>query len=240
MRTDDVTSPSIAQRAPTVASLALACGMAAAVSGCFDNVETPFPSGLEPWEDPNLAPEPEPTADDPCPETITFARAPSWGRATSVHARACIHAPPSGVWGSIRNPQTGRDPLSTQPPFIVLPAPIPEECDGLYETQLHVDDVVDVDFRVCWRHAVVEGTVDAPLLTASRWQKVWGTAVLTTLEGSLVARPHEADPNITTLEYQYHLDAVFDEPDRIEAYLTSIYGRLRDDAHGIPLLPADF
>lgn len=215
----------------------LAC---AVVPGCFDNVTTGFPEGLEPWEDPNAALAPEPVDGDVCPETIRFARVAEWGRATAVHARACIHAPLSVVWGSIRNPQTGRDPTSTHPPFSVLPAPMPSECNGLYETQVHVDDVVDVDFRLCWRHEVVEGTDDAPLLTASRWQKVWGTSIITTLEGSLVARPHPDDPEITTLEYQYHLDALIDDPGRIESYLTSIYGRLRDDAHGVPLLPADF
>jgi hypothetical protein len=208
--------------------------------GCFDNVGTAFPPGLEPWESTNQASAPMPIDGDPCPETITFARVPNWERSTTVHARACIHAPLSVVWAAIRNPQTGRDPTSSSPPFMVLPTPIAGECDGLYETQVHVDDIVDVDFRICWRHAVSEGTDDAPLVTASRWQKVWGTAIITTLEGSLVARVLEADPNITALEYQYHLDAAIDNPERIESYLSSIYGRLRDDAHGIALLPADF
>ncbi len=220
-------------------SSALALLLSASAPGCFENVGTPFPAGLEPWESENLAPVPGGVAGDPCPEAITFARVEPWGRSTTVHARACVHAPLSVVWAAIRNPQTGRDPSSTHPPFLVL-APIPEECDGLYQTQVHVDDIVDVDFRICWRHEVIEGTDDEPLLTASRWQKVWGTSVLTTLEGSLLARPHPDDPSVTLLEYQYHLDAVFDGPERIEAYLTSIYGRLRDDAHGVPLLPADF
>ena len=208
--------------------------------GCFDNASTPFPPGLEPWESVNLAPPPEPTEADPCPETITFARVAPWRGATSVHARACIHAPLSVVWSSIQNPQTGRERTSTHPPFMVLPELIPDECDGLYQTQVHVDDVVDVDFRICWRHAVIEGTHEAPLLTSTRWQKVWGTSIITTLEGSLLARPHPEDPSITELEYQYHLDALIDGPERIESYLSAIYGRLRDDAHGVPLLPADF
>lgn len=223
--------------ARTARILAVGLGVAA-LAGCFDNVSSNFPPGLEPWE-PNLAPDPAPAEGDPCPETLTFARQPDWGRATSVHARACIHAPLSVVWGVIRNPQTTRDPTSSSPPFMVLD-PIQAECQGDYETQVHVDDVIDVDFRLCWRHAVVEGTDEAPLLTTTRWQKVWGTTVLTTLEGSIVASPHPDDPDVTLLEYQYHLDALIDDPERIEAYLTSIYGRMRDDAHGVPLLPADF
>ncbi len=220
--------------------LSLVALTSATVSGCFDTVATPFPPGLEPWEEPNAAPLPAPIEGDPCPETITLARVAPFGRSTAVHARACIHAPLDVVWDAIRNPQTGRDPSSTHPPFMVLPEPIAEECDGLYQTQVHVDDVVDVDFRLCWRHEVIEGTDDAPLLTATRWQKVWGTSIITTLEGSLIARTHPDDPSITTLEYQYHLDALIDDPERIESYLSAIYARLRDDAHGVPLLPADF
>jgi hypothetical protein len=220
--------------------LALTLALSVAVPGCFDNVATPFPPGLEPWETPNRAPVPTAVDGDPCPETITFARVPAWHGATSVHARACIHAPMATVWRSIRNPQTGRDPTSSSPPFMVIDPPMATECDGLYETQVHVDDVVDVDFRICWRHEVADGTDDAPLLTASRWQKVWGTAIITTLEGSLVAQPLDSDPTITALEYQYHLDAAIDDPERIESYLSSIYARLRDDAHGIMLLPADY
>ncbi|MFO0684074.1 MAG: hypothetical protein U0234_18625 [Sandaracinus sp.] len=220
-------------------ALALVLLASASAPGCFDNVGTPFPPGLEPWESTNQALAPAPVDGDVCPETITFARVAPYGNAIAEHARACIHAPIDVVWASIRNPQTGRDPTSTQPPFMVLPEPIASECDGLYETQLHVDDIIDVDFRICWRHAVVEGTDDAPLVTATRWQKVWGTSVLRTLEGSLVAHPHPDDPGITELEYQYHLDGVMGSAERIESYLSVIYARLRDDAHGIPLLPAD-
>lgn len=211
----------------------------ATVSGCFDTVATPFPPGLEPLEPTNLAALPAPVEGDPCPEVLVLARAPEVGRATSVHARGCVHAPLEVVWRSIQNPQTGRDPSSTDPPFMVLEAS-PDECDGRYLTQLHVDDIVDVDFRLCWRHEVVGGTDDAPLLTATRWQKVWGTTIITSLEGSLLAHPHPDDPSITVLEYQYHFDALIDDPERMEAYLLAIYARLRDDAHGIPLLPADF
>ena len=222
------------------AALSIAIAALAATPGCFDNVSTAFPPGLEPWEPVNLAPDPAPVPGDACPETITFAQAANWGSAIAVHARACIHAPLDVVWSAIRNPQTGRDPTSSSPPFMVLPMPIAGECDGLYETQVHVQDVIAVDFRNCWRHAVVHGTDDAPTLTTTRWQKVWGTSVIRTLEGSLVAAPHAIDPSITELEYQYHLDAVMGSAERIEAYLTSIYGRTRDASHGIMLLPADY
>lgn len=212
----------------------------AAVSGCFDTVATPFPPGLEPFESVNGASLPAPIDGDACPETITLARVAPFDGATNVHARACIHAPLTDVFRAIQNPQTTRDPSSSHPPFLVVEPAIADECDGPYQTQVHVDDIVDVDFRICWRHAVIEGTDDAPLVTATRWQKVWGTTIITTLEGSIVARPHPEDPSITVLEIQYHLEALIDDAERLESYLNAIYARLRDDAHGVPLLPADF
>lgn len=249
-----MTKPSPHERA--LGSLAVLALAGALFGGCFDNVSTPFedtdgavppgtdggpfPSDVAPWEWPNIAPMPTPTATDPCPETITFMNAPSYRRSNAVHARACIHAPLSVVWVSIRNPQTGRAPSTTNPPFIYYPEPMPAECDGLYQTQVHVDNVVDVDFRLCWRHQLISGTEAEPLLTATRWQKVWGSTAIARLEGSLVAYPLAEDPSITVLEYQYHLDAVSSDHGTIYAYLGEIYGRLRDDSHGIPLLPADF
>ncbi|MFO0712092.1 MAG: hypothetical protein U0353_19740 [Sandaracinus sp.] len=218
----------------------LVVAASAAVSGCFDTAATPFPPGLEPLDATNVASFPPAVDGDPCPEALVLARAGEVGRATVVHARGCVHAPLDVVWRAIQNPQTGRDPSSTDPPFMVIAAPSPDECDGDYETQLHVDDVVDVDFRLCWRHEVIEGTDEAPLLTATRWQKVWGTTIITSLEGSLLARPHPDDPSITRIEYEYHFDAIIDDPERMEAYLTAIFGRLRDDAHGVMLLPADY
>jgi hypothetical protein len=220
----------------------------ATVSGCFDTTATPFPPGLEPLGEPtNLAAAwPAPVDGDPCPETMhVLARAPEVGRSRERRCtREAVSTRRSPRWSGARseNPQTGpRSQLDRHPPFIVLPEPSPDECDGRYLTQLHVDDVVDVDFRLCWRHEVVGGTDDAPLLTASRWQKVWGTTILTSLEGSLArAARTPTIPASRVLEYQYHLDALLDDPERIEAYLLAIYARLRDDAHGIPLLPADF
>jgi hypothetical protein len=60
------------------------------------------------------------------------------------------------------------------------------------------------------------------------------------MEGSIVARPLVEDPSITVLEYQYHLDAIArDDHGTIESFLTVIYGRLRQRAHGEPLDPSD-
>jgi hypothetical protein len=63
--------------------------------------------------------------------------------------------------------------------------------------------------------------------------------VISLLEGSLVLRQSERDPNVTEVEYQYHLDAMTATHATIEGYLTTIFGRLRDRAHNRPLTPGD-
>lgn len=214
----------------------------AALAGACGNVESAFPAGSEPWEV-NMAPMPEPVDGDPCPESvITFHRTGFEG-VRAVHARACIHQPLAVVWRALRDPQTARDPGTTHG-FRVVAYDVSADVDPppaySYLTAVHVDDVIDLDFEQTWRHYLVEGTDDEPLLTATRWQKTFGSELLYTMEGSIVALPLEADPAITLLEYQYHLRAAArDDHGTIESFLTTIYGRLRQRAQGEPLDPDD-
>jgi hypothetical protein len=52
------------------------------------------------------------------------------------------------------------------------------------------------------------------------------------MEGSLVTRPLQGHPEITVVEYQYHLDALTANHGTIESFLNVIYGRLVDRVHG--------
>ncbi len=205
------------------------------VPACQENVLTEFPEGFEPWEE-HAAPLPDPVGDDACPETLVFVRNPRYEESWNVHATACIHQPIETVFASVREATTSRDPTTTTT-FEALP-PMAEECDGDYQTAVHVDDVVDVDFRTCWRHTVVsEDETGAPTVTATRWQKVWGSSFISVMEGSIVLAPLESDPNITVVRYQYHLNALSSSNTTVENFLGVIYGRLRDHANGVALTP---
>lgn len=223
-----------------------AVGGAAALgllAGCYSNDTTAFPQGLEPWEE-NLAPLPDPVGDDPCPETLAFTENlrftgtrpdGSTYSANSLHARGCIHQPMEVVWAAIQDPQIGKDHTSVNR-FDVIDPPMAEECDGNYQTQINAGPApFTVDFRLCWRHQVAEGLEDAPALTATRWQKVWGSSALSILEGSLVSRPLEGHPDITVVEYEYHLNAATSSHQTIRDYLTVIFGRLVERSHDRPL-----
>jgi len=193
----------------------------------------------------NVAPLPEATADDPCPETLEMVRGtyrvPEDGRGVrEIHAAACIHAPLDAVFRAARDPQTGRDPTAAMG-FAVNAWETEPDYDCSYETHVIANEVLsmthEMDLR--WRHDVVEGSAEQPLLTASRWQKTFGSSAITLLEGSLVLQPLEGHPEITEVRYQYHLDAVSQGHETIEAYLAVIFERLRQRSHGETLVPDD-
>jgi hypothetical protein len=217
-----------------VASTVGAFGLLTA--GCYSNVATMFPDGFEPWEEQMSEPAAA-TAGDPCPEMpLVHVESHTWqsGHVASVHASACIHAPITEVWRAMRDPESGHDP--TVNTWTVFPEPVAGECAGLFETGINAGSPVSVDFRLCWRYALVSGTEAAPTVVVSRWQKVFGTSAISTLEGTLVASQFPGDPdNITIVDYQYHLSAATTGPSNyqtINEYLDTIYGRLRHIAHG--------
>lgn len=233
--------------------LGLAATCTSLVAGCYDNVQTQFPdtgtmmlpdggetASLAPWETPNLAALPAATATDPCPEVLVLADAPTWmTRVADVHGAGCIHASPADVWAAIQDPETAHDPTSTNTFAVVRPS-MPTECDGPYQTQINAGPAgFTIDFRLCWRHGLVTGTDAAPLLTQSRWQKVWGSTAIRTLEGSIVSMPHPGNEDtITEVYYQYHLDSASLGPTNTETihdYLNVIFPRLVMRAHGTTL-----
>lgn len=224
-----------AKRSVTVGALLPACALL--LAGCYTNEVTAFPDGLEPWED-NRAERPTPTADDPCPETIVFLDTGFEG-SRAAHARACIHEPMARVWEAVRDAQTSRDPTTTHG-FRVVEYQTEPDYPWTYKTYVFVDhELTDIEFELNWRHSVVEGTEDAPLVTATRWAKTWGSSAISNMEGSIILQPLDGNEEITEVLYQYHLNSIGSSHSTIHDYLTVIYGRLRERAHGMALVPND-
>ena len=217
--------------------------LGALVCGCYGNEDTPFPPGLEPWEATNAAALPAATAAATFPETLsyverTFTEPGTTTDAPSVHARAYIQMSPHDVWLALRDPQTARDPTSTDAWSVVAWATEPTYTYSL-RTHTTVHSLITLEWDMDWRLGIVQGTNDAPIVAAARWQKVRGTTVLQVLEGSIVLRAVTGQPTVTEVDYQYHLKSSFSGYGAIESYLQVIYGRLRDRAHGRPLSPND-
>jgi hypothetical protein len=202
------------------------------LTGCFDNVETEFPAGLEPWETPNEAPDPEAVDGDPYPEEIVFLHE-RWMRASSVHARAYVHADVATTFAAVHDPLSGAD----RRPQVTFT--YEEDVDPDYRwshrSHLIVPDIVTVEFELTWRSGLVEGTEEMPTITATRWQKTWGTTAITLLEGSVVCQ--RVSDDVTELQIQYHLNAVGSGYDTIENYLRGYFDSIVALAHDEPLPP---
>ncbi len=210
----------------------LGCG----VTGCFSDVETPFPPGLEPLEE-CTAPAPAPVDGDPYPETLTMVRAfaPYGPRTHAVHARGFVRAPVFDVWAALRNPDIGADrrvfsEWSTT--WDVEP-----EYDFSYVIHSVIVNVITVEYDVTWRHGVVIGTLEAPTLVSARYQKTSGSSAIDDLQGSILLT--EVEPGVTEVAIVEYLRAVGSGHENIESFLHDMFSGLVIVSHGDPLPPVD-
>ena len=201
----------------------------ALASGCFENVAEEFPPGLEPFEEVNEAA--PPMGDDPYPEQLSFEQR-RWTRgALSVHARAYVHADVAETFAAVRNPLAGAD--RREAVTFSWDEDVEPEYRWSHRSHLVIPDIVTVEFELTWRSGIVEGTEEAPEITATRWQKTWGTTAISLLEGSIVCR--QVEPGITELEIQYHLDSLAAGYDTIEGYLQGYLDSILALVRGEPL-----
>lgn len=219
------------QSAPEWSAASLvAIAAVVALTGCFENVETEFPPGLEPWESPNEAPLPEPRDGDAHPEEITFVRKRWENNAVSVHARAYVQADVATTFAAVRHPLAGADrrPSVT----FTYEEGVDPEYEYSHRSHLVIPDIITVEMELTWRSGVVEGTAEQPTITATRWQKTWGSSVIGLLEGSVVCR--RVTDDVTELQIQYHLNAFGQGYETVEDYLTKYYASILLLAHGTP------
>jgi hypothetical protein len=216
-------------RRPLVLACALAAGWLA--SGCFGNSETVFPPGLEPWESPNTAMAPEPTADEPYPEVLVFQRTRWNGSIPGMHARAYVHADVQTTFDAVRHPLSGADRHDNAD--FSWEYGVDPEYTYSHRSTLRIEYTAGffVEFQLTWRSGVVEmDEMGVPTVTATRWQKTFGTDSIPLLEGSIVCTRVEDD--VTELQIQYHLEATASDHGTIEDYLTLYYASILAYAHG--------
>lgn len=219
---------------PRTAFITVLSGLCA--SGCFSEIATPFPPGLEPLEE-NVAPAPEPVDGDPYPETLVMVRrlAPYTPRTHAVHARGFVRAPVADVWAALRDPDVGADRRTfsdwsaTQ---VVEP-----EYDFSYVIHSVITNVIVVEYDVTWRHGVVEGTLERPRLVSARYQKTAGSSAIEDLQGSILLR--EVEPGVTEVAIIEYLRAIASGHENIESFLRDMFAELVILSHGGTLPPID-
>jgi len=201
------------------------CGSIVA-AGCQDDVTTMFPAGLEPLED-NAAPEPP---GGPSSEELMLVS--SDGEHKWVHGRGFIQVAPALVWAASKDPErVAADCDTTRHMATTGVEPAYE-----YGFQMHyeVDDVLDVAWDELWRYGTIEGVVEAPTFAIIRYQKVFGSDFITTLEGSAIILATDV-PDRTELEFVEHLTALGGSVDNMKRSMQRRFDILSAVVHDQPV-----
>lgn len=201
----------------------LAAATALSAGGCQDDITTEFPAGLEPLEDNKV---PEITGASPLEQLVTTRGEDGY---KWVHARGVILAPPATLWAAAKDAERMASVCSTDRHTVTLG--VEPQYEYGFKIHYEVDEIVTVAWDELWRFGTVDGTPAAPALAMVRYQKVFGSDFITTLEGSieLVARD---DPQQTELQFIEHLDAFGGSADQMEASMKRRFALLAAVAHG--------
>ena len=195
-----------------------------ALVGCQDSITTPFPPGLEPFDD-------DPAVDDldatPAEELRVASKDTDMIR---VYGRGFVFASPASVFAAAQDPAVMIATCSTTSQRVTLATE--PEYELSYLVHYFVDDILDVEWDDLWRGGTVPG------VAMIKHQKVEGSDFITVSEGT-IAIVDTADPDVTELRFVEHLDAVMATPGDVIAGMQHNYDALRAVSHGdaIPACP---
>jgi hypothetical protein len=203
---------------PTFVSLLVPFALA-----CRGKVDETFPPGLDPLREASLA---WPGEGADCPEELNIDVSGD-NKAVTGEARGCIHGDIADVWEAFGDADTVVDrraatvwsvEYDTEPDYEVS-----------YEIDMTVEDIIDVDYLLAWRHGRVDAE-DGSIELRSRWQKVGGTEYVYVLEGSIVTT--ELAPGVVGVEVIENLEGALVDTSYIEEYVNDLYESLLAVAHG--------
>lgn len=200
------------------------CGLFVfALIACTNDKEVAFPDGLEPLEEIRVD-APVGTSANPFPEEINWISGDE-GDYGWIHARGYLNVSPDLAWEKLREPEVFVDTDK------VAEYSVEEQnsstYDYVYVVSNRVEDVVDVEFDVEWRHGVVDGTLNEAEMVGVRWQKINGTEFIESLEGSIVILSVKDEPNVAEIQVIEHLSALMDQEDNAIDFVTGLYERWR-------------
>jgi hypothetical protein len=197
--------------------------LVAALAGCQDNVATPFPPGLEPFEDQGVPARP----DGPFVETL---RTESQNASTiSVHARGFVLVDIETLWAAAMAPEPNVSECKTTSHAVM----VGNEPQYDYSFLVHyvVDDILTVEWDDQWRFGRI--TDDLGMI---KHQKVQGSDFITLSEGTIQVVTTE-DPGVSELLFVEHLDAIMADTGDVVAAMQHNYDALVAVAHGNPIPP---
>ncbi len=186
------------------------------LAACQDNIKTPFPPGLEPFDDDAV---PQQLDGTPAEQLRTMASDTDMIRA---YGRGFVFAPLATVWTVAQMPDVmiARCHTTTQ---TVTPNNEPE-FDLSFLVHYYVDDIVDVSWDDQWRGALL----DTEAMTEH--QKVQGSDFITRSEGTIELLA--IDAGTTELRFVEHLDAVGGSAGDLVSGMQHTYDGLLAVSHG--------
>jgi hypothetical protein len=201
--------------------LRLAVPIALLLAACQDDVETPFPAGLEPFEDNKVAAQP----DGPFVEELRIES--SQTDLIRVYARGFVLVPFETMWETAKLPAPNVSECKTSDHVIT------EGNEPQYEASflIHyiVNDIVTVEWDDQWRLGRV--TDDLGMI---KHQKTQGSDFISLSEGSIQVLA-TSDPDITELSFVEHLDAISASQADVVEGVQHNYDALVATAHGNPI-----
>jgi hypothetical protein len=197
-----------------------------AMVGCQDDISTPFPPGLEPFEDDAE----NQTLDGTVVEALTVKSTDE--PMIMVYGRGFIFRSPAEVYAVSHDPEVMLAVCSTTSHSVVDDNE--PEYDLSFLVSYFVDDILNVEWDDQWRGDVVLGALEAPELVMIKHQKTEGSDFISLSEGTVQLLATD-DPAITELRFVEHLDALMASEGDVIAGMQSNFDRMLAVAHGNPI-----
>jgi hypothetical protein len=190
-------------------------------AACQDDVATPFPEGLEPFEDNTVAAQP----DGPFVEELRIMG--SQTDQVRVYARGFVQVPVDTMWDAAKSPAPNVSECKTSSHVIT------EGNEPQYEASflIHyvVNDIVTVEWDDQWRFGRISDE-----LGMIKHQKVQGSDFITLSEGTIQVLA-TSDPGVSELSFVEHLDAISATTADVVEGVQHNYDALVATAHGNPI-----
>lgn len=198
-------------------------GLVLGLAACQDSITTPFPPGLEPFDD-----DAEVDAiDAPVAEELRTASKDT--DMIRAYGRGYVLAPPAEVYAVAHEPQVMIALCKTDTQTVTVGNE--PQYDLSYLVAYFVDDIVNVEWDDQWRGDIVSGGADDPELAMIKHQKVLGSDFIAVSEGTIQLRATD-DPGITELRFVEHLDAIGGSEADVIAGMQHNYDRIVAAVHG--------
>lgn len=193
------------------------------LAACQDNVSTPFPEGLEPFEDNKVPAQP----DGPFVEKLRTAT--DGKDFIHVYGRGFVLVPFAEMWAAAKHSNPNVSVCKTDEQIVT------ENNQPQYEYSflVHyiVNDILTVEWDDQWRFGAVDET-----LAMIRHQKVQGSDFIDLSEGTIQVLA-TSDPAVSELAFVEHLDATQATTSDVVQGVQHNYDALVATVHGTPIPP---